>query len=778
MYSEAADIINNIPPSERKLFDGVICFGGEDWWYHNRGHYDLQIMRELSRHFPVLYVNSIGMRMPRLAEGKMFFRRLMRKLKSLGRGYRLVNEQFAVCSPVVLPGRIGMTITGCLLAPQVRRWAGRMGIHNPLVWVACPSAAVAIEGVKPSAVVYQRTDRHECFSDAVHDMIKSDDNWLKARSDLTVFCSSYLFEQEFDQCRDACLVDHGVDFEQFSTVEENPSREPEDIRGLPRPRVGFVGGIDSHTFDPELFLNVARQLSDVQFVLVGGCSLPAGWCPLSNVTLLGKKPYAEVARYMAACDVLIMPWNHSRWIEACNPVKLKEYLATGRPVVSTSFPELVRYQKHVTVADTPKDFVRAIRQALTAGLDPSRGRDLVRNATWTAKADEVLANLAQRGIVAKGSTLLLQSIQGNMQGHTLEEQEVKISGSRERGPDSSDVLAVIGSQETRMLSLQTASGENEARDSGKQSQKIFGHAGDIDLAACLMLAGSLRNSPLVEATNLSVLDMPITSDETLLDTWVRSLRGLPQYAEMEIRVIENDLSPVLSEAHDHQGRIKIERESQPYRGSAGLVRDMCRHFNSDQSVLVVEASRYGAGSIAGLFERHSQTKADVTVGCNPDRSPAGIYLIRVEALRGIPDAGFVDLKEQWLGNVLDHDMKVEIHELDAPGLLPVRTLKQLLDAARHAWHFAGQRGGVENDVRGLVRGLVRSDDAHGLRVICRGALIAPGARVIDSIVMGDTIVPSDATVVRCLICPGTRIQSGVQLADSVISDRHCLSDHG
>ena len=119
-------------------------------------------------------------------------------------------------------------------------------------------------------------------------------------------------------------------------------------------------------------------------------------------------------------------------------------------------------------------------------------------------------------------------------------------------------------------------------------------------------------------------------------------------------------------------------------------------------------------------------------------------------------------------------LKIEIHGLDTPGLLPVRTLEQLLVAARYAKHATSQWGGEENDVRGLVR----SEDAQGLRVICQGALIAPGARVIDSIVMGDAIVSSDATVVRCLICPGTRIQSGVKVADSVISDRNCLSDHG
>ena len=85
--------------------------------------------------------------------------------------------------------------------------------------------------------------------------------------------------------------------------------------------------------------------------MIGGCSLPDGWCALPNVHFLGRKPYDEVARYMAAMDVLIMPWNHSEWIKACNPIKLKEYLAVGRPVVTTDFPALDGWRDLVRVAD-------------------------------------------------------------------------------------------------------------------------------------------------------------------------------------------------------------------------------------------------------------------------------------------------------------------------------------------------------------------------------------------------------------------------------------------
>ena len=63
---------------EPKAFDGIICLGGEDWWYHNRGHFDFQIMRRLARKWPVLFVNSLGVRMPDLSDKKLFAQRTSR----------------------------------------------------------------------------------------------------------------------------------------------------------------------------------------------------------------------------------------------------------------------------------------------------------------------------------------------------------------------------------------------------------------------------------------------------------------------------------------------------------------------------------------------------------------------------------------------------------------------------------------------------------------------------------------------------------------------------
>ncbi|MFG0257230.1 MAG: glycosyltransferase [Phycisphaerales bacterium JB043] len=384
--------------ASQRVCDGVICFGGEDWWYHNRGHFDMQMMRELSNDVPVLYVNSLGMRVPRVGEGVMFLRRVTRKLRSMLRGFVRVRDGFGVCSPISFPGTLGMRLSRRLLPGQIVRCARKMGITRPLVWVACPPGAEVVDSLDPVGLVYQRTDRYEEYDNVDVEKIRSYDSTLKNRADVTVFCARMLHEQEATQCADTEFIDHGVDYETFASAGAD-THEPDDVREIDRPRAGFIGGIDASTFDSELFVEAARSLPDVSFVMVGACSLPDGWCPLENVHFLGQKPYEQVASYMASCDVLLMPWNRSEWIRACNPVKLKEYLAVGRPIVSTSFPELDHYAGFVRVGDGAAAFANEIREALEERPDIDAMRARVERETWHAKGHQIRERLRSLGIV-------------------------------------------------------------------------------------------------------------------------------------------------------------------------------------------------------------------------------------------------------------------------------------------------------------------------------------------------------------------------------------------
>jgi glycosyltransferase involved in cell wall biosynthesis len=382
----------------KRTYDGVICFGGCDWWYHNRAHYDLQMMRYFSQVVPVVYVNSIGIRVPKMSEGKMFFRRVVRKIKSWSRGFVKIDPTFAVVSPFVIPGKLGMKFSKRLVGPQVRLAARRMGIVRPLVWVNTPSAIEVVDSVNPAGIIYERTDRWEAFPGADPQEILHYDRIAKNRADVALYCSRMLFAEEAEQCRNAMFVDHGVEYEKFAAAGDVQGNEPLDIAKISRPRVGLVGALDPHKIDIPLLRHVAREMSDVNFILIGPSSLPANCFDLPNVHLLGAKSYDQVPAYMAACDVLMMPWNRSEWIHACNPIKLKEYLAVGRPVVTTSFDELKNYRGYVRVASTASEFAQHIREALSEKCDVNFLRGRVQQETWQVKHAMILDRLSALGL--------------------------------------------------------------------------------------------------------------------------------------------------------------------------------------------------------------------------------------------------------------------------------------------------------------------------------------------------------------------------------------------
>ncbi len=378
--------MQDVGGSDAVPFDGIICIGGEDWWYHNRGHFDFQIMRRLAKDWPVLFVNSLAVRMPSLKEKSQFAARIGRKLKSLSRGIVNVENSFWVFSPVSVPGPTGQKLSSWALAPQIKMAAAHAGIKRPLLWVHCPAGAALVKDIPHAALVLQRTDRFESFPEADPAVVGAQIKALKETADLAVYCNANLMAEEASEVRRQLLITHGVDLEMFIAAGKAKASGPGDVAVLKRPRVGFVGGIDAHTFGPQLFLGTASRMPDVEFALIGGCSLPEGWCTLPNVKLLGRKPYETVASYMAAMDVLIMPWNDSDWIQACNPIKLKEYLAVGRPVVTTDFPALGKYRDMVRVAKGSRAFAEAIRSALSEPYDAERARKMVATEGWDAKA--------------------------------------------------------------------------------------------------------------------------------------------------------------------------------------------------------------------------------------------------------------------------------------------------------------------------------------------------------------------------------------------------------
>lgn len=381
--------------------EAVICFGGEDWWYHNHGHIDFQLMRRYAKQCKVLYVNSIVMQKASLKRKSGFFKKLNRKVKSIFHGLRHVENGFWVYSVLSLPVhhlRWARPFNTWLINLQVRLTMWRLGIRNPLIWVACPAACDVALQLHGPAMAYQRTDRYEEYPNVDSEAISNYDRKLKQTANVTIYVNSDFYQEEKDQCRAAFYLDHGVDYELFSQAE-NDAWIPQDIKDIPRPIVGYFGALDEHKMDVDFLQEVIKQLPEYSFVFVGKAS--GGFLRLEslpNVRLLGQKPYEQIPYYGKCFDVAIIPWRNNRWTSAANPIKLKEYLALGKALVCTPvFTEFYEYQDVACQATVPQEFVLKIREAIEHDSDAlkHKRRQKVQDSSWDKKAQSVLHNLKQ-----------------------------------------------------------------------------------------------------------------------------------------------------------------------------------------------------------------------------------------------------------------------------------------------------------------------------------------------------------------------------------------------
>jgi GT2 family glycosyltransferase/glycosyltransferase involved in cell wall biosynthesis len=373
---------------------GWLCFAASDWWYHNRAHSEFQLMLEIARTRQVLVVNSIGMRVPLPGRTTQPLHRIARKVRSALHPMATPvadRPRFHVLSPVFLPlynSAWGRGLNAALVRAQVERAQRRLGIVDPVLFVTLPTAYDIVRRIPRRALVFNRSDKHSSFTEVRRTPIEQLERRLLTESDLVVYVSEAL-QRADTEARDApaYFLDHGVDLDHFAA---EPGRAlPRDLATIPSPRIGFFGGIDDYVFDEALVERVAKELPDAQIVLIGTSTMPLdGLTALPNVHHLGFRPYAEIPAYGAAFDVGIMPWLATEWIHHCNPVKLKEYLALGIPVVTVRYPDAERYAHVIAIADDHEEFVDRVRDALDGRpvADADARRAAVRDATWAGRA--------------------------------------------------------------------------------------------------------------------------------------------------------------------------------------------------------------------------------------------------------------------------------------------------------------------------------------------------------------------------------------------------------
>ena len=379
----------------------IICFGGEDWWYHHP-HSKAHLMRRFAQAGnKVIFVNSISMGLPGLAH-KDLLPRIKRKLGSYSKLARQTDEGITVVSPASFPF-FGTTAARAmnrqLIGTQIRRLAKTRGLTKPVLWIAIPTAAEMIGEFDESAVVYHVSDKYDANTmDHATDpaLIRRLHEHAIEAADLVFYSGRKLFDEATAGRDHSYLLEQGVDFERWSKVR-SLSVAPQ-IESIPRPRIGYFGAIEPWLLDQELIKKAARERPGWQWIFIGNLSRGVEVQGLANTHFLPPVAYDELPHYAAGFDVCVLPWETEQAFTSYgSAIKVREYLATGKPVVISPLPEYEPMKDVLRIARSREEFLRLVDEALTE-TDPSlaaKRQASVASGTWAVRA-EWISGLIER----------------------------------------------------------------------------------------------------------------------------------------------------------------------------------------------------------------------------------------------------------------------------------------------------------------------------------------------------------------------------------------------
>jgi glycosyltransferase involved in cell wall biosynthesis len=369
--------------------ESIVCFAGEDWWYHHP-HSKNHLLKRYARRNKVLFVNSISMGLPSMANPD-FFLKIRRKLRSYTRWLRKVPEGLWVMTPVNLPlygSKMGRWLNRVLLVVQLRLAMLLLRISRPILWVAIPTAAEMAGRLGEKMLLYQVSDKYDANEDSAlsAQVIRGYDRRLKDAADVVLYSGRKLFSEAIEPHR--FFLEQAVDFEHFSHPHGEPAPE---LAGIPHPILGYFGTMD-YVMDTELMAEVARLRPDWHWVLLG---LKSNLVRVSspNIHFLGSKPYGSLPQYIQQFDVCVLPWRETNTFTSYgSAIKVREYLATGKPVVMAPLYEYLE-TPGLRFYRGAQEFVAQVEAAMekdTPALAAQR-QAVVKEGTWDERASQLAA---------------------------------------------------------------------------------------------------------------------------------------------------------------------------------------------------------------------------------------------------------------------------------------------------------------------------------------------------------------------------------------------------
>ncbi len=350
--------------------ENIICISSIDWDFIWQGHQE--IMSALAKNGNrVLFIENTGVRSPGIKDIYRLKKRFGDYFKGI-KGIRKEMDGLYVYSPIVLPfpySRVARQINKFILLSVISRWMKVMNFSNPIVWTFLPTGITldVINGIDKKLVIYHCVDNF-AGSSASAKKVKATEEKLLNISDTVFVTSKALYEHCIKHNDRVAIFPSGVNTGDFEKIRAADTPPPRELDGIKKPIIGYVGGIHKWV-DQELVKFSAVNRPGYSFVFVGplqtDISLLAG---IGNIHFLGNKKHDELPNLIKSFSVATIPYLVTEYTKNVYPMKLNEYLAMGKAVVSTDLPEVnifnEKYRDTVVIGKDSREFTEGIDRAI------------------------------------------------------------------------------------------------------------------------------------------------------------------------------------------------------------------------------------------------------------------------------------------------------------------------------------------------------------------------------------------------------------------------------
>ncbi|MCB0178132.1 MAG: glycosyltransferase [Anaerolineae bacterium] len=376
----------------------ILCFSSTDWegvW----GSRQQVMLRFARRGYRVLYIERpVGLE--HLLRYDHFRRRKFRRWRE---GLRRVENNLHILSlPPLVPGRYYSTSINNINYRFVRRWLQRYtkkwGIDRPILWLYLPEHGPLVGQFNELLSVYHCIDEWTANTTGrKRATISALETELLGRVDLVLANSPPTYENKRRYNPQTYRIPSGVDVDFFTQALNPATAIHPALAHITSPIIGYSGHVNER-LNYQVIEYLARQRPAWSFVFVGDTYPWTLDTPplnrlrqLPNVYFLGKYPYAEMPALIKGMDVCLVPYVSDERGYYRSPLKLYEYLAAGKPVVSTTHPEVEEFGEVVSIASSPEAFLGCVEQALTDDNEQRQHQRVVlaRQHSWDSRVDRM-----------------------------------------------------------------------------------------------------------------------------------------------------------------------------------------------------------------------------------------------------------------------------------------------------------------------------------------------------------------------------------------------------